>query len=299
VGTTVRATAKPVTHILTSTTAPPAITPVAWSPAVNFDHAEVVGACSSCHNNVQAQGKGPTHITTDLECNACHSTIGWAGAVFKHTNVVGGCANCHNGMGATGRRRCRRIFRRVLCPSSRPDQCALRGLPLTDELRELVGHCDESPGVTPPCSAANCHEAGKSFFGVTIVTRPATVKGGAPGHGRLRLCHTSTVSFALGNLMPAAHPDLAGLHAVPRQPVDFTQKVMDHTGITSGCATCHAAGLSFFDMAPLVLKTPAANHINFGGAACESCHSNSTLQLARFTFTNASGTAPPRWCIPP
>ncbi len=69
---------------------------------------------------------------------------------------------------------------------------------------------------------------------------------------------------------------------------------MDHTGISSGCATCHAAGLSFFHMAPLVLVTPPANHIDFGGAACESCHSNSNFASPNgFRIPNTSGAAPP------
>ncbi len=297
VGTTVRATAKPVSHILTSNNCAACHTPVAWNPAVNFDHAEVRGSCSSCHNGVQAQGKGPTHIATDLECNACHSTIGWAGAVFKHTNVTGGCARCHNGMGATG-------------PPAMPPHIPTGAMPIVADLTNAPceachlatnfvswsGTAMNHPAVTPPMLCANCHEAGKSFFGVTIVTRPATVKGVVhPATGDCGLCHTSTVSFALGNLMPAGHiPTAQACTLCHANLSDFTQKVMDHTGITSGCATCHAAGLSFFDMAPLVLKTPAANHINFGSAACESCHSNSTFTAPPgFTFTNASGTAPP------
>src|SRR5882757_1448281 len=102
VGTTVRATAKPVSHILTSDRCEACHTPVAWNPAVNFDHAEVRGSCSSCHNNVQAQGKGPTHIDTSLECDACHSTIGWAGAMFNHNGIISGCASCHNNVSASG-----------------------------------------------------------------------------------------------------------------------------------------------------------------------------------------------------
>src|SRR2546430_4270209 len=40
----------------------------------------------------QAQGKGPTHIVTDLECDACHTTLSWGGAVFNHVGVTSGCA---------------------------------------------------------------------------------------------------------------------------------------------------------------------------------------------------------------
>src|SRR5882672_4448744 len=59
VGTAVRATAKPVSHILSTDRCEACHTPVAWNPAVNFDHAEVRGTCSSCHNNKLAQGMGP------------------------------------------------------------------------------------------------------------------------------------------------------------------------------------------------------------------------------------------------
>src|SRR5579864_7011056 len=71
VGTSVRATAKPMNHILSSERCDACHNTVAWSPAVSFDHTEVQGSCSTCHNNVQAQGKPATHIDTDLECNVC------------------------------------------------------------------------------------------------------------------------------------------------------------------------------------------------------------------------------------
>jgi len=72
---------------------------------------------------------------------------------------------------------------------------------------------------------------------------------------------------------------------------NYSVAVMDHVNITSNCAQCHAAGLSFANIVP---KHPAANHINFGTAACESCHSNSNFTTpGGFSFTNASGTAPP------
>src|SRR3569833_226914 len=102
IGTAVRATAKTATHILSTERCDSCHTPVAWNPAVNFDHAEARGSCSTCHNNVQAQGKGPQHIDTDLECDACHTTISWSGAVFYHAGISSGCASCHNNVQATG-----------------------------------------------------------------------------------------------------------------------------------------------------------------------------------------------------
>src|SRR5207248_1007000 len=77
-------------------------TPVAWNPAVNCDHTQARGSCSTCHNGTMAQGKGPTHIVTDLECDACHTTLSWAGAMFTHVGVTSGCATCHDGVHADG-----------------------------------------------------------------------------------------------------------------------------------------------------------------------------------------------------
>src|SRR5258706_1338323 len=55
------------------------------------------------------------------------------------------------------------------------------------------------------------------------------------------------------------------------------------------CATCHGPGLSWVGTPATVL--PPANHVPFGTAACESCHAPGTFTA--FTFTNASGAAPP------
>jgi hypothetical protein len=102
VGTTVRATAKPTSHIMSTDQCDSCHTEVAWKPSVTFDHKQALGSCSSCHNNVQAQGKPPNHIVTDLECDACHTTISWAGATFTHMGVTNGCAACHNNVSAQG-----------------------------------------------------------------------------------------------------------------------------------------------------------------------------------------------------
>ncbi len=128
IGTAVRATAKPASHIMSTDQCAACHTPVAWNPAVNFDHTQARGSCSTCHNNVQAQGKGPTHIVTDLECDACHTTLTWAGAVFTHQGITDKCASCHDGKAATGMplthipigRRRRRARAAIRPPTSSP-----------------------------------------------------------------------------------------------------------------------------------------------------------------------------------
>ena len=70
---------------------------------MDFDHTQARGSCSTCHNGVQAQGKPPTHIITDLECDACHNTLNWQSVAFNHVGVNGTCLSCHNGITATGK----------------------------------------------------------------------------------------------------------------------------------------------------------------------------------------------------
>ena len=106
VGTQVHATAKPVNDILTTNRCDGCHTPVSFNPAVNFDHAEVRGTCSSCHHSAgqppgPAQGQSPGHVATNLECDACHSTIGWSGALgagmpLNHIPTTQGCGLCHS-----------------------------------------------------------------------------------------------------------------------------------------------------------------------------------------------------------
>ena len=284
VGTAVRATAKPVTHILSTNKCEACHTPVAWNPAVNFDHAEVIGGCFTCHNGVQAQGQGPNHIETNADCGKCHTTISWAGAVFNHPQVVDGCSTCHSpGGGATS-----------LPPTHIPTDDAMgpscAGCHAPTQYTTFSGANMNHLVVTSiRCDA--CHEAGMSFIGTTIVTRPP-LPHPIVGSGDCSACHFDTVSFKSGNLMPANHiPTTQPCTLCHSNPADYSIYVMDHAGIANGCAACHAAGKSFANMAPPVLKVPPSDHIAFAGAACEACHA--ATDFTSFMFTNASGAAPP------
>ena len=303
VGTQVRATAKPLTHILTSNRCESCHTPVAFNPAVNFDHAEVQGGCSTCHNNVQAQGKPPTHIVTDLECNACHSTIGWAGAMFNHVGVNSGCSGCHNGMGATGP-----PANHVPIGAIAAATCESCHTP-TNYTSWMMTN---ATGTAPPAmvhtadtivACSTCHEAGLSWAGApSTKLRPATLSNGQqhPLTGECSTCHFDYVSFLGATGLPVGHIPLpsgnastcASCHA---NASDYTVYNMDHTVVTGEpCSSCHAAASSFLNMAPPVLVVTPANHIAIGGAACDGCHLSTSVSPGGFKLpSNVSGTAPP------
>src|SRR5258706_2645438 len=73
-------------------------------------------------------------------------------------------------------------------------------------------------------------------------------------------------------------------------PNDYSVSVMNHVNIASNCAQCHAAGRSFANMAPPVLKLPPGNHIPIGSAACESCrsdeHTSELQSLTKIVFSH-------------
>jgi hypothetical protein len=275
VGTEVHATAKPAEHILSSNRCGACHTPIAFKPAVNFDHAEVRGSCSSCHNGVQAQGKGPTHIQTDLECDTCHSTIGWAGAVFNHAGVTTNCASCHDGINAKG-----------MPPTHIPTGGAPCEACHSPTNYVTFAGTTMNHAAVSGMACASCHEAGMSFFGVTIVTRPPAPH---PATGDCGQCHLDTVSFKSGTGQPPNHIPTTETCALCHSNLnDYSVYVMNHQGITGNCAQCHATGSSFANMAPPVLKVPPANHLPFGAAACESCHAASN-----FTTFQIANTSPP------
>jgi hypothetical protein len=277
-GASVRATTKPANHILSTESCGSCHATVAWIPAVNFDHAQTHGSCSTCHNNVQAQGKGPRHISTNLECEVCHSTLTWAGAVFNHEGVTGGCAQCHNGVTATG------MPSTHIPTGGAPCESCHSPTNFTTFAGTAMNH---SAVAGMPC--ANCHEAGKTFLGVTIMTRPPPPH---PATGDCSLCHASTSSFAgLSQLPPNHIPTSQPCAQCHSNQSDFSIYTMSHQGITSGCANCHGAGLAFANMAPPVLKEIPANHIPTGSVACEGCHSTTNFTTFAGTMMNHSVVA--------
>lgn len=93
---------KPLNHIPSTNRCDDCHTSMTWLE-VRFEHSAVSGACSSCHNGVQAEDKPPGHVVTTQECNFCHNTFVWDSVRFDHTGVTAPCSSCHNGVDARGK----------------------------------------------------------------------------------------------------------------------------------------------------------------------------------------------------
>ncbi|MGE0115481.1 MAG: hypothetical protein AB7T07_11460 [Steroidobacteraceae bacterium] len=275
IGTAVRATAKPVNHILSSDRCDSCHTPLAWKPAVNFDHAEARGSCTTCHNGVQAQGKSATHMNTDLQCDVCHSTLSWSGALGMPSN-------------------------HIPLPAADGTNCGLCHLNGNDYSTATMNHINISS------NCAQCHGAGKSFTNMAppvlkvlpgnhipvggtaceschSPTNFTTFSGTVMNHAVVSstacsACHGAGLSFVgsppvvtePGNHIPIGTTACENCHSRTNFTT-FSGTAMNHTGFGSNCIACHGAGLSFVGSPPV--KTLPGNHIPVGSAACESCHS--------------------------
>ncbi len=223
------------------------------TPAQDPNH-PLTGECGSCHSSTVSFSSGitskpPNHIPTSQPCALCHTTPGnYAVATMNHLGITSGCATCH-AAGLT--------FANIVPvappPTHVPTTQACELCHSASKFTNFSGGTMNHAGISTGC--ATCHATGKSFFGITVVTPPAT--------------HI---------------PTTAACEAVPRRHASSPTSAggtMNHAGISTGCATCHATGKSFYGV---TVVTPPATHIPSGGAACESCH-------APAKFTNFGGTA--------
>ena len=291
IGTTVRATAKPANHILSTDRCASCHTPIAWNPAVNFDHTQVRGNCSTCHNGVQAQGKGPKHIVTDLECDACHTTLTWAGAFFTHKGVTNNCASCHNGVAATG------MPATHIPVGTPPTPC--EGCHSTTNFMTWAGTRINHLAVTA-LSCQSCHETAV-YLGMHPSTnttaadsRPsATLDANHPKTGDCGQCHDTT-TFGNSALRPANHiPTSAPCSQCHTTAGNYKAYSVTgtHQGV-SGCLSCHGPTVAAtFDIA--IVTTPG-NHIPIGSLDCNGsgCHSTRNVNPGGFRLGAASISSP-------
>jgi hypothetical protein len=122
---------------------------------------------------------------------------------------------------------------------------------------------------------------------------PSALDASHPASGDCGGCHTTSPTFASNvsnGVKPANHiptnAPCAQCHTTPGNYAAYVMGATGHAGIASGCATCHADGLSFANMAPPTLVEPPTGptgHIPIGALACELCHSITN-------FTTFSGT---------
>ncbi|RFO95381.1 hypothetical protein DIC66_18640 [Rhodoferax lacus] len=256
------------------------------------------GNCSNCHASMAdftASAVPGNHIPikTGATCTSCHTNVDFAVmptianihlyAPSSSTN----CAQCHSATNAA--------YYNTMASMNPPiktvsgthvdmaglgcESCHITTGGVTSSMSLPVGNSAKfsnsaysHTGVTAGC--ANCHgsTAAIPFDGVT----PKAMSGLAPAHIPTSLacevCHTSVPSGLIA---------LSGGVA----PNTFVGGRFSHSGITSGCDTCHGAGVSassFYGVKALVVlpaTTPPGTNAHIPSpvnAQCEACHLGST-----------------------
>src|SRR5258706_1386852 len=279
-----------------------------------MDPASVPGvACAPCHGpGLSWVGTPATvlepgnHIPIgNTSCTNCHSATVFTSFVIPnavppmdHTGFTSGCITCH-GLGQSW----------VGTP-------AVKTLPATHIPTGTIAcegcHSNSSfssfmfanASGTAPASmvhtlvtsivCATCHERGLSWIGAPpTLVRPA-LKADGTAHvaaGECSTCHFNTTSFKAATDLPANHIPLPAADSnncvlCHTTAGNYSLATMNHVNIAGNCVQCHGAGKSFANVAPPTLVLPPANHIPFGTAACESCHSATVFTT--FVITNKS-----------
>jgi hypothetical protein len=276
---------KPANHIPTNQ--PCALchsNPSDYSTAT-MNHAGITSGCATCHGpglsfaNIVPKAPPATHIPTSQPCEVCHSASNFnsfAGTQMNHAGITNNCANCH----AAGKSFFGVTIKTPPATHIPFGSAACEACHSPNTFTSFAGTPMNHAAVSA-LTCATCHETGKSWFGVNIVTRPTPAQDPShPQTGDCGQCHTT--STFNGNSKPANHiPTNQPCALCHNNPNDYSQAAMNHTGITSGCATCHGPGLSFANIVP---KEPPGTHIPYGAATCEACHSPAK-------FSSFSGTA--------
>jgi hypothetical protein len=250
--------------------------PAAWTPVANpaVDHAQVIGTCISCHDGVIASGKGPAHIQSTDQCDACHQPgpVTWApvtSAAVDHTQVVGTCISCHDSAIASGK------GPNHIASSDQCDACHATGptpwLPVASaavDHTQVIGTCfschdgvtasGKSPShidTSDVCEA--CHQPAPTPW--------MPLANSAVDHNEVNgvcsTCHDNIVATGKGAAHIVTTQECDACHATSA----WVPAVVDHTPIINNCISCH-------DGATASGKSPT--HIN-SSDACELCHEKS------------------------
>jgi predicted CXXCH cytochrome family protein len=239
--------ARSVVHPVTSENCEACHVVANWAAIGPVDHAEVLGACTSCHDGRLADGLPAFHLRTTQQCDDCHTTIAWAPAVFDHSGVApGACESCHDGVTATGKHALH------MATSASCDTChsTIAWVPA------LFDHGNVAPG-----SCATCHDGQRAtgmdvgHFQTTLACDDChtsdfwvphifqhTALGYEPldhrGNPPCTDCHTASSDLVAWQ-SPGYQPDCAGCHAN-----DYRPGVDRHNGIAldANCAQsgCHS-----------------------------------------------------------
>jgi hypothetical protein len=263
--------------------------------------------CKLCHTtanwNSTVMPAGHMPNPANQACSVCHKNVPPDSVLMPisnlHTGISSGCGQCHGGTSALTWYNNFTPKDGVLAPPHIPylagtDCSNCHAANYTAGGFGLMNMTQATHAyVVTTC--VTCHEAGRSFYmgsaSPALQGRPADhTQGQQVAPNDCSLCHT-TANWN-SNVMPAGHmPNPANqacsvchLHSPPDATL-ATNAVL-HTGISSGCLTCHGGptgALTWYNNFTPKSAVLSPVHIPTSKTPCEDCHSPTT-------FTAFSGT---------
>ena len=232
--------------------------------------------------NIHPTEPPPNHIpVASIACESCHARTNFttfSGTAMNHAVVSAmACSSCHDaGMSWFG-----------VTMVDRPTAAQDPNHPTTGDCSGCHGTTSFSSGVTKPANhipttqaCTLCHSNPKNYAIYTM--NHAGITSGCA------TCHGKGLSFA--NIVPkeppANHIPTAAACETCHSKTAFTAfsgTAMNHTGITSNCASCHETGMSWFGVTMVDRPTAAQdpNHPKTGD--CSGCHTSTTSFSAPVT----------------
>jgi hypothetical protein len=283
-------------------------------PADHTSGTMLTGDCSGCHTTANWNSNSlPTgHMPNpgNQTCVVCHTAspanyTTLATNAVLHTGVVSSqCAQCHGGTTAL-----------TWYNNFTPKDAVLAPAHIAFLAGTSCGSCHTSTTyavgsfgpmnmtqathafVSTTCSSCHGTATVSVYMGAAspgLQLRPADHTSGAMLTGDCSGCHTTANWNSTSGALPAGHmpnPGNQGCNtchiAAPTTYVTLAANAVLHTGISSGCITCHgapsaAAPVFYLNFTPKdALLTPV--HIPTSTTPCESCHTATV-------FTAFSGT---------
>ena len=222
-----------------------------------YDHAGVVSACASCHDNRITVGKLANHFPTipdTQDCVDCHNINTFVGATFDHTGIAGNnCASCHNGTFTTTSNTLYGKPTTHIPTSQDCSFCHATAGTLLPFKPSSFGHVD----ITGNCES--CHNGNSNYVAIGALGKKVNH---IPAVNTCFTCHKDTNNGGFDS------------------PATFLSDV--HLGIVSGCAGCHAS-----KFLPLQLVKDV-NHLPTG-QDCDLCHTVAGFTPSTFAHVDITG----------
>jgi nitrate/TMAO reductase-like tetraheme cytochrome c subunit len=262
--------------------------------------------CASCHMDTFQATKSPAHTAAKFstDCTSCHTITTWTGATFDHNtttfpltgrHLLTTCAGCHADKVFTGKSK--------VCSSCHAPDAAKATAPKHDGFPTACESCHTTSGwpgakfdhdqmtkfaLTGGHKAATCAQChgDKVYKGkpTTCVSCHQTdfSKSINPDHAAAKLpttcetCHTTAVWKGAKYDHSKTQFPLTGQHVAATCLACHADKV--YGGKAMACASCHQKD-----------ATAAKNPVHTGfSAQCETCHTTSAWQGARFDHNSST-----------